>query len=499
MVRIALLLCAISLGMTAGQQELLPMLNECDQHVSPDMLQPADYGVLHDSTYLDSVIRYRMGIYHIPGAQTLALKNGQIIWKMPFGYAYVQDSIEVADTTVFTVMSVSKTMVAWAAMQLWERGVFGLDDDINDYLPFQVIHPLYPDSIITFRMLMAHTAGLRDCLSTFNEMFSWGQDSPIPLGEFLQDYFVPGGAYYFADSNFTPYAPGTAWEYCNFAIALLAYVVEYMADSFPVYCRDSIFDPLSMNKSCWFLSELDTMGMAMPYNWSGSYVPYGQYGFVGYPAGFLRTNTPELVRSLQAFMQHGQIDGVRILDSTTVEMMTTVQYPAVNPDWGLIWFKLLLYGRNLWGHSGGGPGFCTFQFYCPAENTGVIVLTNMTSSLSWNGVRYIADEIFDFAAEYDIAENNDKKLISDKFILKQNQPNPFKSVTKIEFELNAGTNVRLNIYDIAGRRIAYLVDKTLAPGRHSVDFDAGELPCGVYYYSLSCGGSVQAKPCVVLR
>ena len=58
------------------------------------------------------------------------------------------------DRTIQNIGSISKTVTATAAMQLWEKGKFELDDDINQYLPFSVRNPLHPGNLISFRSLL---------------------------------------------------------------------------------------------------------------------------------------------------------------------------------------------------------------------------------------------------------------------------------------------------------------------------------------------------------
>jgi len=79
-----------------------------------------------------------------------------------YGHANIGQDIEPTDSTLFFLASVSKTVVAVALMQLWEDGRFGLDDNINLYLPWSVRHPFFPTTPITFRMLMTHTSSIKD-------------------------------------------------------------------------------------------------------------------------------------------------------------------------------------------------------------------------------------------------------------------------------------------------------------------------------------------------
>lgn len=73
------------------------------------------------------------------------------------------------------------------------------------------------------------------------------------------------------------------------------------------------------------------------------------------------------------------------------------------------------------------------------------------------------------------------------FALKQNTPDPFDSITTIPFAIYETVPVRLEVLNEAGDTVAVLVDDILVAGNHSVDFDASELPGGLYYYRLVSG------------
>lgn len=100
-----------------------------------------------------------------------------------------------------------------------------------------------------------------------------------------------------------------------------------------------------------------------------------------------------------------------------------------------------------------------------------------------------------------IVHNNTE--IPENFRLYQNYPNPFNPVTKIKFDLpernNSGKNVQLAIFDITGREVKILYNGEYKTGSYEVDFDASELPSGVYYYMLTTGNYSDVKKMVVLK
>ena len=99
---------------------------------------------------------------NIPGLSVAVVKGEHIVWDKSFGMANIEQNIPVSDTTMFMLASVSKTVTATALMQLWEDDLINLDEDINSYLPFNVVHPDYPNISITPKMLLTHTSGIKD-------------------------------------------------------------------------------------------------------------------------------------------------------------------------------------------------------------------------------------------------------------------------------------------------------------------------------------------------
>ncbi|RMF61190.1 MAG: T9SS C-terminal target domain-containing protein [Calditrichaeota bacterium] len=86
-----------------------------------------------------------------------------------------------------------------------------------------------------------------------------------------------------------------------------------------------------------------------------------------------------------------------------------------------------------------------------------------------------------------------------EFQLFQNYPNPFNPSTKIEFALPKTSKVRLAVYDLLGQEVAVLVDGTMTPGLHTVDFSPENLSSGVYIYRLESDDVSLTKKMVLIR
>ena len=91
---------------------------------------------------------------------------------------------------------------------------------------------------------------------------------------------------------------------------------------------------------------------------------------------------------------------------------------------------------------------------------------------------------------YDVEEQSD---LPTQFSLSQNYPNPFNPSTQIEFSLPESVWVKLSVYTITGQLVSTLVNETLSVGTHSVSFDGGSYPSGVYLYRLQTPSFTQSK------
>ncbi len=89
--------------------------------------------------------------------------------------------------------------------------------------------------------------------------------------------------------------------------------------------------------------------------------------------------------------------------------------------------------------------------------------------------------------------------IPTKYALDQNYPNPFNPTTSIKFSIPEASNVKLTVFDITGREVAVLVNKSMGAGYYNVDWDASNLSSGIYIYQIETGSFTNIKKMVLLK
>ena len=319
----------------------------------------------------------------VAGMAVAIVNDNEVAEFYSYGYMDIANKKEITSDTIFLMASISKTVTGTAVMQLSDRGLIDIDEDINSYLPFQVRNPNHPTEKITARMLLTHTSSIIDNWDVYDSLYtieSGGGDTTIALGEFNKDYLTEGGQWYDAELNFSQEAPGEYYEYCNCGYALLGYIVECVAgEDFKVYCNENIFAPLGMDNSRWSIAELDEDNIAIPYEGE---TPLPHFSFATYPDGCLRTSANDYSKFLSMVMNGGELNGVRILEKETVDEMLTPQVANLYENQGLTWDlrvpeEIFIKCENyVFGHSGGDPGVSTFTMFNPDTKKAAIVLIN---------------------------------------------------------------------------------------------------------------------------
>ncbi|NUM72082.1 MAG: T9SS type A sorting domain-containing protein [Ignavibacteriaceae bacterium] len=93
----------------------------------------------------------------------------------------------------------------------------------------------------------------------------------------------------------------------------------------------------------------------------------------------------------------------------------------------------------------------------------------------------------------------DETGVVEKYDLMQNYPNPFNPSTTISFTIDKADFVNLSVYNIAGEKVATLVNQELSVGKYNYQFDASKLPSGIYLYTLNSGGERITRKMMLMK
>lgn len=114
-----------------------------------------------------------------------------------------------------------------------------------------------------------------------------------------------------------------------------------------------------------------------------------------------------------------------------------------------------------------------------------------------DGYTFGKDQIISFRTKIitSVAESNFK----DSYELFSAYPNPFNPTTTLEFQLKQKSEVRVKVFDITGKEIAKFDKKKYSPGKHQLEFDASNLPSGIYFSQISTGDQIKTIKLILLK
>jgi CubicO group peptidase (beta-lactamase class C family) len=282
----------------------------------------------------------------LPGSVTIVVRDGRVAYLQAVGLRDRETSAPMQTDSIFRIASQSKALVSVGIMQLQEEGRLRITDPVGRYLPefaktsvavakpegggYDVVPARRP---ITIRDLLTHTAGL-------------GYGSGLTADRW-KEAGIQG--WYFADRD-EPIAatvarmaslpfnahPGERFVY-GYGTDVLGVVIEKVSGQpLDVFIRERITAPLRMNDTHFYLPREKANRLVVVYSRTlsglerapatggmpsqGAYVEGPRKSFSG-GAGLLSTAS-DYARFLQALLNGGELDGVRILGRKSVELMT---------------------------------------------------------------------------------------------------------------------------------------------------------------------------------
>jgi CubicO group peptidase (beta-lactamase class C family) len=316
-------------------------------------------------TEIETAINRFMAETHVPGVSAAVVENGQYEWAQGFGLADMENNVPATEHTLYRLASISKSLTATAALQLWERNQLDLDAPVQKYCPAFPQKP-WP---ITTRQVLGHLGGIR-------HYKSGSQDDPEVGNTKHFDHQIEGGLNFFKDDPLVS-QPGTQFHYSTQGFTLVGCVIEGITGSRYVdFVRQNIFVPAGMTQT-----QVDDRFAIIPYRTrfydkteSGA-VRNADFLDSSYkiPGGGWLSSAEDMARFEVAILDD------KLIHRATRDKMWTPLKPAdgSTDSYGMGWGNRTDNGISSVGHNGGQQGTSTAFLVAPQQRAGVVVLTNM--------------------------------------------------------------------------------------------------------------------------
>jgi len=313
-----------------------------------------------------------------PGA-LLYVSNPEFgTWTLSSGIGDVETDSPMRPDDKFRVGSIMKPFISVVTLQLVEEGLFSLDDTLPDVLPEGIIARFPDTDSITVRMLLSHRSGIADFMI------------PAVIGELAANPSKVWEVEEFLDiaaAQEPTFAPGEGMAYSNTNYNLLGLVIEEATGRpWRVEVRERVIEPLNLENTLL----LEPGDISIPGNHARGYVLGEMVGmpgelldftevdgsFVGGSGGCtLVSTTSDLAKFMDALMAGELFQN----EGTLTEMMDFQEAPGFGGmvGYGLGLMKFMLpSGVELYGHSGGAPGYYSMMGYLPVEDITFVMLSN---------------------------------------------------------------------------------------------------------------------------
>jgi CubicO group peptidase (beta-lactamase class C family) len=351
---------------------------------------------------IDKMLTQSIEKNQIPGAVALVARNGKIVYYKAFGMAENEAKRNLKRDDIFRIASQTKAITATAVMILWEEGKFRLDDPISKYIPefknAQILDSLKEVDTtyttipakgeITIRHLLTHKSGVGYGIID-NDQFS-----KIYQKAGIVDLFTTSSVT--IEENIKKLAklplhhnPGEQFTYSE-GLDVLGYLIEILSGKpLDVFFQERIFEPLGMNDTYFYLPDSKKFRLVPVQTFRGDkwirytnayydpdYPIKGSKTFFSGGAG-LSSTAKDYAAFLQMYLNNGELNGVRLLSRTTVQVIMANQIGDLlgdsGADYGLAFGVINQEGQNMGGRGSIGTfnwgGYFNTQYFAdPKEN-----------------------------------------------------------------------------------------------------------------------------------
>lgn len=116
-----------------------------------------------------------------------------------------------------------------------------------------------------------------------------------------------------------------------------------------------------------------------------------------------------------------------------------------------------------------------------------------------NGVPQVPTTNVVTVAVYNIEKNSAEVIMNNEYDLSNNYPNPFNPTTIISYSLQNEGLVIIKVYDVLGNEVAVLVNEVKPEGNYEIEFNAGNLPSGIYFCKMQTGKFSVVNKMILMR
>ena len=297
---------------------------------------------------IDSLFNLAVENNEIPGAVVYINHYGREVFHKAYGYKNLENKIPMHKEDIFRMASMTKGLTAVAVLQLYERGLLLLDENVSNYIPEfrnpQVLIDVLPDSgftskpssaEITIRQLLTHTSGLGygfqderyNALVIKNNISEGFEDDDRTSLENIQR--IAGLPLLFE--------PGEKYTY-GLSYDVLGVVIEIISGMrYDKYITRYILDPLGMSDSYFIVPEKEQYRLVTPYQPAekGIGLEPTTYPDTAYPniktrqffsgAADLCSTAEDYGKFIQMVLNKGIYNNTRIIGERFIEMMLSKQ------------------------------------------------------------------------------------------------------------------------------------------------------------------------------
>ncbi|MEM7104435.1 MAG: serine hydrolase [Bacteroidota bacterium] len=307
---------------------------------------PEDVGILPEKLKMvDTLVFEAINSNSIPGCQVLLAKEGKVFYHKSFGYHTYQKRRKVKSSDLYDLASITKVAsTSVAAMQLFDKGGFKLNDSLYQHIPQSAETPI---GDIKIKNLFIHESGLQanmpilpfivyidSTTGRYDKYFCWDDQQYFKI-KIAEDFYM-GDDY--IDSMWTaiydlPVEPSMGYQYSDVNFNILQYLIEASVDK-PIneFVNQQIYAPLGLRKITYNPLDEFKPEQIVPTEEDEYWRMQLVHGFVhdesaallGGVAGNagLFSNAYDLAILFQMLLNEGTYGGQRFISKNTVELFT---------------------------------------------------------------------------------------------------------------------------------------------------------------------------------